>query len=152
MSMKRLAILAAAAMIGSFAVVAFAQAGDSSESSFKGFAIKSSVNDPALLLADRPHHDDSDGDGIVDADDNCPSSDLSTPLTIDGCKTRTPNLVDEFGCSLADHIADCAATAANHDDFVSCVADLAAELRAERVINQRNEANINHCAKNSSLP
>src|SRR5882724_10253153 len=117
MSMKRLAILAAAAMIGSFAVVAFAQADDSSESSAKSFTVKTSGSNSALLLALRPHHDDSDGDGIVDADDNCPSSDLSTSLIIDGCKTRTPNLVDEFGCSLADHIADCAATAANHDDF-----------------------------------
>ncbi|HJY80663.1 MAG TPA: hypothetical protein VKK81_06215 [Candidatus Binatia bacterium] len=152
MNMKRLAMLAVVAMVGSFAVVTLAQTGASSESSAKGFAIENSGSDSALLLALRPHHDDSDGDGIVDADDNCPSSDLSSPLTIDGCRTRTPNVVDEFGCSLADHIADCAATAANHDDFVSCVADLAAELRAERVITQRQETNINICAKNSSLP
>jgi hypothetical protein len=149
--MKRLTILAAAAMIGSFAVVTFAQAGDSSQSSLKGFAITSSVNDPALLLALRPHHDDSDGDGIVDADDNCPSSDTSSPLIIDGCKAGK-NSVDDSGCSIADHIADCAATAGSHDDFVSCVADLAAALQAERVIRHSQEAKINFCAENSSLP
>jgi hypothetical protein len=151
MNMKRLAMLAAAAMIGSFAVVAFAQAGDSSQSPVKGFAIKSSINDSALLLALRPHHDDSDGDGLVDADDDCPFSDLSSPLTIDGCKAGK-NSVDDFGCSIADHIADCAESAEDHDDFVDCVAALAAALQAERVITHSQEAKINFCADKSSVP
>ena len=53
---------------------------------------------------------DSDGDGVPDASDACPDSDLSPTLIINGIDTGIENTVDENGCSLADLSTDALTT------------------------------------------
>jgi hypothetical protein len=74
---------------------------------------------------------DGDGDGVPDALDLCPDSDLRPTVWIGGCDSGVANdiggfLADEDGCSLADHLASHLTTAAtgawNHGKFVSAMA------------------------------
>jgi hypothetical protein len=53
---------------------------------------------------------DGDGDGVPDAQDLCPNSDLRLTVWIGGCDSGVSNdidgaLVDADGCSLADYLA-----------------------------------------------
>jgi hypothetical protein len=74
---------------------------------------------------------DGDGDGVPDALDLCPDSDLRPTVWIGGCDSGVSNdidgaLVDADGCSLADYLAHQLTTAAtgarNHGRFVSTMA------------------------------
>ncbi len=95
---------------------------------------------------------DNDGDGIPNDQDHCPDSELSTTLVIDGCDTGVPNLLFTDGCTLADAIAEIAATAPNHGAFVSQVAQLTNELKKAGFLSGRDKGRIQRCAAQSSLP
>jgi len=60
---------------------------------------------PAFVVIYEP---DSDGDGVLDKDDDCPD-------TLEG------ELVDEFGCSIAQ-LCPCDGEWKNHGSYVSCIA------------------------------
>ncbi len=54
-----------------------------------------------------PATDDTDGDGVPDANDRCPASDLRPTVTIDGCDTGLGNRL-VAGCTAMDVFLDCA--------------------------------------------
>ncbi|MFN8422677.1 MAG: thrombospondin type 3 repeat-containing protein [Anaerolineae bacterium] len=95
---------------------------------------------------------DDDGDGVADTDDGCPLGDLGGAVVIDGCATGVPNHVFASGCGLNDGIAACAANAANHGQFVSCVAALTNEWKKAGLITGAQKGAIVSCAAGSSLP
>ena len=71
---------------------------------------------------------DADGDGIPDAEDACPESDLAPTVIIDGTDTGVANELFADGCTISDQIAECAESALNHGDFVMCVRELVTDL------------------------
>ncbi len=85
---------------------------------------------------------DQDGDGIPDYDDACLNSYLSPTVIIDGCDTGVNNLLDANGCTIIDHIVECAAGASNHGDFVSCVANLTNNLKKEGIITGQEKGKM----------
>jgi hypothetical protein len=89
---------------------------------------------------------DSDGDGVPDADDECPASDLGPTVVIGGCDTGVENDVLETGCSIADLVAGIAAGAGNKGEFVSGVATLAAGLADDGVIEESDIGDLVACA------
>jgi hypothetical protein len=95
---------------------------------------------------------DSDGDGLDDADDACPSSDLSPTVVIDGCNLHVDNALDATGCTISDRVDDCAAGARRHLGFTLCVGRLTLSLAKERVITLRDTAKILYCAARADLP
>jgi hypothetical protein len=95
---------------------------------------------------------DSDGDGIADEDDACPTSDRSPTVVIDGCDSGVPNQVSPNGCTITDQIADCAADTTTHGAFVSCVDALTTELRKARLITGPQKDAINNCAAQADIP
>ena len=95
---------------------------------------------------------DTDGDGFPDDVDSCPESDLSETVSINGCDSGVSNLLLDDGCTISDLIADCAANASNHGQFVSCVADLSNWLKSEGMINGREKGAIQRCAAQANLP
>jgi hypothetical protein len=95
---------------------------------------------------------DSDGDGYPDDEDACPFSDLGETVVIDGCDTGVANLLLDSGCTISDLIADCAANASNHGNFVSCVAHLTNDLKRDGLISGREKGMIQRCAARSDLP
>ncbi len=94
---------------------------------------------------------DQDGDGVPDVDDRCPTSILDPTVTIGDCDSGVANgMANDYGCSLADLIANCAEDARNHGEFVRCVADLVNRLRRSGVISNRERTDILRCAARSS--
>lgn len=92
---------------------------------------------------------DSDGDGIPDDEDACPNSDLAPTIVIDLCDTGVENQLFEDGCTMADLIADCDATASNHGGFVSCVAHLAIVWKRAGIITGAEFGSIVSCTAQS---
>ncbi|MBI1826531.1 MAG: hypothetical protein HY287_00720 [Planctomycetes bacterium] len=92
---------------------------------------------------------DSDHDGIPDADDQCPDSDLNATVVISACNSGVNNHLFDSGCSMMDEIAQCQANAHNHGQFVSCVTALVNEWRAEGLITGREGSRITRCAAQS---
>ena len=99
-----------------------------------------------------PGPQDSDNDGIPDDEDACPDSDLAETIVIDGCDSGVENLLFDDGCTMADLIAECAAGASNHGDFVSCVAHLSNEWKHAGLITGQEKAAIQSCAAQSNIP
>lgn len=113
--------------------------------------------DPEWVLSE-PHGcpalcpTDSDGDGVLDAADQCPNSNLAATVIIDGCDSGAPNVVLPDGCTISDKIGLCAHGAANHGDFTSCVAGLANELRQSGILTGQQQGNIMRCAGSARIP
>jgi len=76
---------------------------------------------------------------------------LNETVIIDGCDSCATNHLDSKGCTIIDQIAECAAGAKNHGDFVSCVAHLTNRLRKESVINANEKGAIQNCAAKANL-
>jgi hypothetical protein len=95
---------------------------------------------------------DADGDGVPDGEDDCLDSDLSPKVVIDGCDTGVTNQVLEAGCTMSDHIAQCADGVTNHGQFVSCVAHLRIEFWRAGLISGKQTGKIQSCAARSAIP
>ena len=85
---------------------------------------------------------DGDGDGIPDAQDACPASIRTPTVMIGSCDSNVANSLSAAGCSISDDVQDCAASAANHGQFASCVAHLAADLRRTGRIGREEQGAI----------
>lgn len=103
-------------------------------------------------LAPKGDVDDSDGDGIPDDVDDCPFSELSPTVVIDGCDSGVENVLLDNGCTISDLVQECADTAKNHGKFVRCVKELTRTLKAEDVISKEEAKRISRCAARSDIP
>jgi len=95
---------------------------------------------------------DSDGDGIPDDEDECPDSDLSDVIVIDGCDTGVENQMLEDGCTMADLIAQCADGVSDHGAFARCVAHLTNFWKCNGLINGGDKGDIQSCAGQADIP
>jgi len=75
-----------------------------------------------------------------------------TSVVIDGCDSGVPNHVFDDGTSFSDKIADCAARATNHGEFVSCVSHLINVWRRMGLINDAQRDAIMSCAAAAHIP
>jgi hypothetical protein len=89
---------------------------------------------------------DADGDGVSDAQDNCPDSIVTPTVVIGGCDSGVPNTIFPNGCTIADRIQQCGVGAQNHGQFVSCVAHFTNELRQAGVITGQQRGAVRSCA------
>jgi hypothetical protein len=90
---------------------------------------------------------DSDGDTVVDADDQCPNSDLSATVEINGVNTGIANTgANPAGCTFADlmqeMIDECLDGAKNHGKFVSCVSHETNILKRAKTITGKQKGKI----------
>ena len=95
---------------------------------------------------------DSDNDGIPNDEDDCPNSDLSATVVIDGCDSAVPNTVFPSGCTISDLIAACAEGARNHGQFVSCVSHMTNDLKKAGTITGQQKDAIQSCAGQADIP
>ena len=115
---------------------------DSNDDAIAATSIQIIVGDP-----------DDDGDLIPNSVDPCPESDLSPTVIIDGTDTGVVNGdFDSNGCTLADLINDCASSAKNHGQYVSCVAKLTQGLVKDGTISKQDRKAILNAAAQSDLP
>jgi len=99
-----------------------------------------------------PGPPDADGDGVPDDVDECPNSDLSATVVIDGCNSGVTNTPFPSGCTISDHIAACAKGASLHGQFVACVSHLANDLKQAGTITGRQKDAIQSCAEQANIP
>jgi hypothetical protein len=81
--------------------------------------------------------------------DSCLTLTCAVPSTvvIDGCDSGVPN----YGGAISALIAECQDGAASHGEFVSCVAELTAELKKHGVLTGKEKGAIQSCAARSSI-
>jgi hypothetical protein len=98
---------------------------------------------------------DTDGDGVLDADDDCPGSDISETLLINGVDTGIPNTTSPMGCTLADVIQDifegCLVDVKNHGQFVRCVSHETNILKRAKTISGKQKGKIQSIAAKMKL-
>jgi hypothetical protein len=99
-----------------------------------------------------PCDSDDDNDGLPDASDAFPRGSLLSTVSIAGCNTSVPNHVLANGASFNDLIAQCAANAKNHGDFVSCVTALTNEWKSVGLITGAQKGAIMGCASAAATP
>jgi probable HAF family extracellular repeat protein len=115
-----------------------------------GYGIHNGVTRAFLLkIAD---NDDFDGDGIPDDEDTCPDSDLESTVIMDECDSGVENTLFDDGCTIADLILELAASAENHDEFVSGVANLTNDLQKDGIITGQERGAIQRCAAQADIP
>ena len=95
---------------------------------------------------------DTDGDGVADELDQCPVSNLSSTVVIDGCDSGVSNTLFQTGCTISDVIAQCAVNAKNHGKYVSCVARQTNSLKRSKIITGRQKGAIQSCAAQANIP
>jgi hypothetical protein len=89
---------------------------------------------------------------VPDDEDECPDSDLSATVVIDGCNSEVPNTVFPSGCKISDLIAACAEGASSHGQFVSCVSHLTNDLKKAGTITGQQKDAIQSCAEQANIP
>lgn len=97
---------------------------------------------------------DSDGDGVPDAQDECPNSDIRATVIVDGCDSGVGNglLTEPAGCTITDQILNLAVTAQSHGQFVSQVDKFLMELQKAEILESNEKNAIKDCAAQSTLP
>ena len=105
-----------------------------------------------MQLGDVGWFTDADRDGVPDADDQCPGSNIAPTVVIAGCDSGVPNTILDTGCTISDLVAQCATGAANHDAFVSCVSHLTNDLKSAGVITGAQKNAIMSCAQAAPIP
>jgi hypothetical protein len=84
--------------------------------------------------------------------DECPNSDLSATVVVDGCDSGVENTLVENGCTISDKINQCIDGASNHGQFVSCVSHLTNELKDDGIIVGKQKGAIQSCAGKAKIP
>ena len=97
------------------------------------------------LLPTTTQDNDTDSDGVPDAEDNCPESNLDETIIIGKCDSGVINQRFEDGCTMSDLIASCSIGAKNHIKNIRCVAHLTNEWKAEGLISGEHKSAIQRC-------
>lgn len=91
-------------------------------------------------------------DGVNDDVDAYPFSDTSPLVVIGTCDSGVANQTLASGATFNDLIAQAAADADNHGDFVSAVSQLANDWNKDGLISGQEKGKITSCAAQSNLP
>lgn len=89
---------------------------------------------------------DADSDGVVDDEDCNPNSDTQSTIILGGINTGVPNHLFPNGCTMSDIIAQLAASASNHGDFVSAIAHLTNGWNSEGLISGSQKGAVQSAA------
>jgi hypothetical protein len=95
---------------------------------------------------------DRDDDGVPDNVDQCPNSDLSPTVVIDGCNSGVTNTLFPTGCTISDLLTACANGASNHGQFMSCVSHMTNDLKRAGTITGQQKGSIQSCVAQAHIP
>jgi hypothetical protein len=89
---------------------------------------------------------DADGDGVADDEDCNPNSDVRPTIVLCTINSGVPNTLFANGCTMADLIAQLAASARNHGAFASGVANLTNQWVQDGLITGQQKGAIESAA------
>ena len=89
---------------------------------------------------------DADSDGVVDDEDCNPNSDTAPTIAIAGIDTGVPNTLFSNGCTMSDLLSDLQDGAATHGDYVSAVAHVTNQWKADGLITGAQKGAIQNAA------
>jgi hypothetical protein len=92
-----------------------------------------------------PPPQDSDGDGLADSVDACPTSALAPTVIIAGCDSGVKNPLFDDGCTLTDRVLECGNGSKNHGVVASCSVQLLDKLKAQGLITGKEKDAIQRC-------
>lgn len=95
---------------------------------------------------------DTDDDGTPDCNDECPNSDMSATVVIDGCDTGVGNQILNCCCNISDRITECATGTSEHRQFVRCINSLTKDLKKAGLITGKEKSVIQKCARKANIP
>ena len=97
---------------------------------------------------------DTDGDGIPDADDQCPNSDTRPTVIVETCDSGVTNwlLSEPLGCTITDEILKIVDGATSHGQFVARVDKFLLGLQNAGILEPNEKNAIKDCAAQSTLP
>src|SRR5215210_1610242 len=104
------------------------------------------------LFRDIGWYPDADLDLVPDDQDSCLGSNLGTNVVIGSCNSGVANTLFANGCTISDQIAQCAASAASHGGFVSCVSQFTNSLKKNGTITGAQKDAIQGCAGGAAIP
>ena len=112
----------------------------------------------STVITVAPPDTDSDHDGVSDCGDQCPDSIVTPTILVGDCDSGVANIVDAYGCSLADKLAlsDALARsvsgAKNQGGFVKSMAAYLNGQVTAGVIDWSQHAAIMACVGSTKLP
>ena len=89
------------------------------------------------LLRDIGWYPDADDDGLADDLDACDASDLRGTIYVGAANSGITNLMFTNGCTMSDEVANAAATAGTHGNFVSAVTHIGNSWKGSLITNQQ---------------
>jgi len=89
---------------------------------------------------------------VVDAEDECVDSILTTYVVVDGCNSAVENIIFADGCSIADDIAAFADEARNHGAFARNVSRYLNSLVSDGILTGMQKGAIQACVAQADLP
>ena len=91
---------------------------------------------------------DSDGDGVLDPDDQCPDSILTPTVVLGTCDSGVPNTLLSTGCTISDLLAACQANPLLPKSKVKkCMKQTLDSLKKQGVITEKQKKAIEKCVK-----
>jgi hypothetical protein len=98
---------------------------------------------------------DADSDGVADASDDCPDSNLAATVVLGGHDTGVPNRVLPSGCTVNDRLSACALATTDsrpRRGLVGCLAHLALDLKESGLITDLEARNVQGLARQVGIP
>jgi hypothetical protein len=98
---------------------------------------------------------DADSDGVADASDDCPDSNLAATVVLGGHDTGVPNRVLPSGCTVNDRLSACALATTDsrpRRGLVGCLAHLALDLKESELITDLETRNVQGLARQVGIP
>lgn len=95
---------------------------------------------------------DDDQDGVPNDEDECPDSDLSATVVIDGCNSGAENDLFTDGCTISDLVTNCLEDSSTRIRALLCTTRLTKDLRHDGALSVREAIGILACTVRSLFP
>jgi hypothetical protein len=106
--------------------------------------------DGDVMSVPPPPVTDTDGDGLADDVDACPTSVRTATVVVGTCDSQVPNELFANGCTIADKVGQCTNGVGNHGMQSSCASRLLNSLKKAGTITGAQKDALQSCVARSN--